>query len=126
MMQNISPEWAVQLGYEWQIPVELFIEYLKAPDPELIEVTFSGMRVAGSSERLRSTRGGVDLVTMRGVMDFVEDDRNSMTRDTSDVSIRIKTDDGRGMLRQHTNVSYSKVHSYLRKVSLLWELTLAS
>lgn len=110
MIENISPEWAVELGVAWNIPVEFFMEYLKAPEAGLSKRTFNEARLPGSSGGLQSTRGGPNWVTLRGVIDFGQ--RNlSQEEDVSDEdSIRLESYTGPGRMLQHTNVSVFSVH----------------
>lgn len=113
MIENISAEWAVHLGAAWNIPMEFFIEYLKAPDPDLCKRSFNEARLPGSSGGLRSSRGGVNWVTMRGIVDFGQHSDASQEEDADDGSIRLEGHTGPGRLLQHTNVSIFSVHCKL-------------
>lgn len=120
MIENISAEWAVQLGEAWNIPVGFFIEYLKAPHPDLCKRSFIEARLPGSSGGLRLSRGGANWVTMRGIMDFGQRSDDSLEEDADDKSIRLEGHTGPGRLLQHTNISIFSVHNNLGRWAVSW------
>lgn len=110
MIENISPEWAVEFGVAWNIPAEFFMEYLKAPEAELSKRTFNEARLPGSSGGLTSTRGGSNWATLRGVIDFGQRNPSHVEDILDEDTIRLESFSAPGRLLQHTNVSVFSVH----------------
>lgn len=112
-VESITADWAAELGVAWNIEPQFFIEYLRGPDRQCRQSSFAKAQVPGSAEGLRSTHGGQEWDTMRGVIDY-----GKRQRDPHQINIRSTylrdwgvTEDGRCIW--HTNISFYRVHERL-------------
>lgn len=113
VIENISEECAVQLGVVWNIPVDFFLEYLKAPEAELSKRMIHEARLPGTSGALCSDRGGEQWMTLRGVVDFGQLPWGDLDTETDEDTIRLEGRSDSGRYFQTTNFPVFSVHDKL-------------
>lgn len=112
MIENISMEWAVELGAAWDIPVDFFMEYLKPMNSEGEMRMIDSGGIPGEPGGVQSTRGD-RWATIRGVVDYGLLGEKSRFDKLSGSSIRTSGRTAAGRQVQDTRMSCFKVHEKL-------------
>lgn len=112
MIENISCQWAVELGAAWSTPVDFFVEYLKAMDAETSTNTLEYACAPGSPGCLECSQND-GWATVRGVVDYGLQGHDSSFEELSGPSIRSSGRTSEGRHVQDTRVSCFKVHGKL-------------
>ena len=111
VIEDVSAEWAAELGVAWTIPVQFFVEHLTGPNVETDDHMLRDNRPWGLPDGLHSTTGNC-WATMRGIVEYGPSP-GSTVMEMQSISVRRSGCTPSGRFWQHTNVSWYKVHEKL-------------
>lgn len=112
MIENITADWAVELGAAWNIPVQFFVEYLSGLDKEASNLSLYHNRLPGDPGGLASLCNHPWAV-VRGVVDYGQCPSNLSSEQLPHTGPRKSGESSAGRFLEHTNIAHLRVRENL-------------